>query len=74
MQGFKEDDYNLLSNFVNFVSRNAEFRLDVKRTIELYNYLSKIQTELLPKVEANILEVGQVKQLDNQKQTKPKGK
>jgi hypothetical protein len=60
MTGFTEDDYNSLSKFVNFVTRNAEFRLNVAGNIELYNYLAKIQKELLPKIEAHILEVKSV--------------
>jgi len=69
MDSFKEDDYNLVSSFVNFITRNAKFNLDVKESIELYNYLSKIQTKLLPKIEAHILEVGKVKQVKDVKKT-----
>ena len=70
MDGFREEDYNVISNFVNFVTRNAQFRVDVKQSIELYNYLSKIQTNVLPKIEAHILEVGSVKQLKDNKNAK----
>lgn len=70
MDNFKEDDYNILSNFVNFVTRNAQFRVDVKQSIELYNYLSKIQSQVLPKIESHILEIGKMKQLDKSKGTK----
>lgn len=62
---FTEDDYNTLTGFVNFVARNAEFRVDVTKNIQLYKYLNNIQTTILPKVQDSILEVKSVKQVEN---------
>jgi hypothetical protein len=67
MSGFSEEDYNTLTQFINFVTTNAEFKVNIRQSIELYKYLNKIQTELLPKIQEHILEVGKVKQVDKSK-------
>jgi hypothetical protein len=67
MSGFTEEDYNTLTGFINFVANKGQFNLNVTQSIELTKMLNKLQTVVLPKIEASILEVKSVQQLDQKK-------
>jgi hypothetical protein len=55
---FTEDDKKKLIDYLNFVAKNAKFKeLDTKDCIEYFKLISFMQQVILPKVEANILEV-----------------
>jgi len=54
---FTEEDKQKIIDFLNFISKNGRFDLDVPEVIKLYGMLNHMQTKILPKVEANILEV-----------------
>ena len=61
---FSEKDAEKLVGLLNFIGTNAKFKeLDVKQVIEFYRILNWAQTELLPKVQANIFEIQEVKQM-----------
>ncbi len=58
---FKEVDKQKLIEFVNFVAEKSTFNeLKVQDVIKFYGLLSFIQKELIPKVQANTLELGKV--------------
>jgi hypothetical protein len=58
---FTEDDKQKLIEFLNFVAERAEFpQWKTTDTIKHFKLLSFMQQVLLPKVEANILEIVQV--------------
>ena len=54
---FTEDDVKRCSELLNLVAQKAEFKLDVAGVIEFFKLLQWSQKDLLPKLEANILEV-----------------
>lgn len=56
-QNFTKEDHQKLIDFLNFVAKNAKFNeIQVKEMIEFVKLLGHVQN-LVPKVEANILEV-----------------
>lgn len=57
---FKEEDKKKVTDFLNFVASNAEFKLNTQSVINYYGLLTFIQKTLLPKIEANVLEVVKV--------------
>lgn len=54
---FTEDDKKKVIEFLNCVAKNAKFDLDVPQIIEFFKLLSFMQQSLIPKIDANILEV-----------------
>jgi hypothetical protein len=55
---FTEDDKKKLIDFLNAVANKASFKdMNVQDIIAFFKLLSHMQTVLLPKIEANILEV-----------------
>ncbi len=54
---FNEDDKKKLVEFLNMIAQKASFQLDTKEIISYYKLLSFMQQELLPKLDANIMEV-----------------
>ena len=77
--GFTEEDKNKLVELLNFIAKKATFDgWKTEDTIQHFKLLSYAQTVLIPKIEANILEIKQVIQLNKEpekaeKPTKPKG-
>lgn len=58
---FSEKDKELVIDFLNFISNKAEFnKINTREIIQYFKMLNKLQTEILPKIEANILEVKEV--------------
>ena len=66
--GFKEEDKQAFVEFLNLIAIKASFNLNTQEIIKYYKLLSKMQQELLPKIEANILEV--VKVVEAKKESK----
>lgn len=54
---FTEEDKKDVINFLNMVANHARFEMDTKQLISYFKLLSKMQQEILPKIEDNILEV-----------------
>jgi len=54
---FTEDDKKKVIDFLNCVAKNAKFELNVPEIIEFFKLLSFMQQSLIPKIDANILEV-----------------
>ena len=55
---FTEDDKKKLIDFLNAVANKASFKdMNVQDIISFFKLLSHMQTVLLPKIDANILEV-----------------
>lgn len=59
---FSDKDVEKLVSLLNFIATNAVFNnLKVKDVIAFQRMLNWAQTDLLPKVEANIFEIQEVK-------------
>lgn len=54
---FNKEDSLKAVKFLNFIAKKAKFNLDTQEVIDYYKLLSWAQTELVPKIDANILEV-----------------
>jgi carbamate kinase len=57
---FNDDDKKKLVDFLNFVAKNARFEVNTQEIIEYFKLLSYMQGNMLPKIEANILEVSRI--------------
>ena len=57
---FTEEDQKKVVEFLNFVAKKAKFEMDTQEVISYFKSLSYMQQELLPKINANILEVKEV--------------
>ena len=57
---FKEEDKKKVVEFLNHVARHGKFTHNVQELIEFYKLLNFMQTEILPKIDANILEITKV--------------
>jgi hypothetical protein len=61
---FTEEDKTKLVEFLNFVAERASFPdWTTKDTIRHFKLLAHIQQVVLPKIDANILEIGKVVQV-----------
>ena len=69
-----EEDKQKLIEFLNLVAKHAKFRLNTTELIQYFKVLSYMQQKLLPKIEANILEVKQVVEPDAVESQKSEGK
>lgn len=71
--GFTEDDKNKLIELLNFLAEKATFsNWKTADSIKHFKLLSHAQNVLIPKIEANILEVKKVTQLkETEKTDKP---
>ena len=57
---FNEEDKQKFIDFLNSVAIHAKFELDTKQLCEYFKLLSHMQRVMLPKLDANILEVKSV--------------
>jgi hypothetical protein len=57
---FNEEDKKKFIEFLNFVAKEAEFTLKTDRILEYFKLLNYMQSSMLPKIDANILEVKKV--------------
>ena len=62
---FTEEDKEKLIHFLNFVAKNAEFKVNTQEIIDYFKLLNHMQTSILPKVEEHILEVKRVIEKEN---------
>jgi len=59
---FKEEDKKKVIDFLNMVAVKAEMKLNTQEVIKYYGLLSFMQQELIPKIDANILEIIKVEE------------
>lgn len=59
---FSEEDKAKVVQYLNYVATKAEFNMKTDDIIKYYKLLSYMQTELLPKIEANIFEIKSIKE------------
>lgn len=57
---FNEDDKKKFVEFLNVVARGASFTMKTEEIIAYFKLLSHMQNSILPKIEANVLEVVRV--------------
>lgn len=54
---FKDEDKKKVIDFLNLVATKAQFTMSTAEIIQYFKLLSYMQQELLPKIDANVLEV-----------------
>jgi hypothetical protein len=59
---FKEEDKQKFVEFLNIVAKNATFTMKTDEIINYFKLLSFMQNSMLPKINANILEVIKVQE------------
>lgn len=70
---FKEEDKQKFIEFLNIIAKNATFQMKTEEVISYFKLLAHMQQSILPKIQANILEV--IKVHEAEKETKePKTK
>jgi len=57
---FNEEDKLKMIEFLNMVAKHARLDLDTQEVIQYFKLLSHMQQKILPKIDANILEVKRV--------------
>jgi hypothetical protein len=57
---FTEDDKQKLVEFLNMVAKHAKFELSTAELIQYFKLLSHMQTKMIPKIDANILEIKRI--------------
>lgn len=57
---FNEEDKKNFIDFLNIIAQNAEFKLNTQEIIQYFKLLSKMQQIILPKIDANILEIKKI--------------
>lgn len=57
---FTDEDKQKFVEFLNTVARSAEFKMKTDEIISYFKLLSYMQQKILPKIDANILEVKKV--------------
>ena len=57
---FNEEDKQKVIEFLNMNAKSAKFEFNTQEMIQYYKLLSHMQQKILPKIDANILEVKRV--------------
>ena len=57
---FNEEDKLKMVEFLNMVAKNAKFEINTQEIIQYFKLLSHMQQKILPKIDANILEVKRI--------------
>lgn len=57
---FTEEDKLKVIKFLNLNANSAKLTLDTKELVEYFKLLNYMQTTLLPKIDANIMEVTKI--------------
>ena len=71
---FNEDDKNRLVEFLNIIAKKAKFEMNTSEVIKYYGLLSFMQQELLPKIDANIMEIVKIVEPEAEPEKKSKTK
>jgi hypothetical protein len=67
---FTEEDKEKLIEFLNSVAKNAKFTLDTNDLIKHFKLLAHLQQTIIPKIDANILEVKRLVEPEKEKKDK----
>lgn len=59
---FTEEDKQKVIEFLNMVAKHAKFELSTSELIQYFKLLSHMQQKILPKVDANILEIKKIQE------------
>ena len=57
---FTTEDKQKLVEFLNMIAKNAKFEINTVEIIQYFKLLSHMQQKIIPKIEANILEIVKV--------------
>ena len=74
---FTSEDKKKVIEFLNYVAKYGEFTMKTQEIIEYFKLLSHMQQQIVPKMEANILEVKSIKEVkkeESQEVIEPKKK
>lgn len=71
---FTEDDKKQVIDFLNIVAKNAKFNFDTNEIIQYFRLLQHMQVKILPKIEANILEVKKIINSAPEEEAQPEAK
>lgn len=71
---FKEDDRQKFVEFLNIIAKNAVFTLKTDEIISYFRLLSHMQQSILPKINANILEIIKVSEAKPEEVKQPKAR
>jgi hypothetical protein len=69
---FTEDDKKQVIEFLNMTAKHARLDLSTAEIINYFKLLSHMQAKILPKIDANILEVKRVIEAQQPEQEEPK--
>lgn len=67
---FSEVDKQKFIEFLNYVAKHAEFKMNTEELINYFQLLSYMQKTILPKINANVLEVIKVVESEEKKSKK----
>lgn len=59
-KNFTQEDVEKVAEFLNMVAEHAKFKVDTQELIKYFKSLAYMQSTILPKMKANILEVTKV--------------
>lgn len=65
-KSFKEQDKQDIIDYMNMVAKHAKFHMDTAELIKYFKLLSRMQQNILPKINAHILEVVAVHENDKE--------
>jgi hypothetical protein len=71
---FNEEDKSKFIEYLNMVAKSAQFNMNTAEVISYFKLLSHMQQKIVPKIEANILEVKRVIQAEELPKEEPKSK
>jgi len=57
---FNEEDKQKFVEFLNIIAKNAKFEFKTEDVINYFKLLAHMQQKILPKIDANILEIKKV--------------
>ncbi len=57
---FNEEDKKNFIDFLNMIAKHGKFELSTAELIQYFKLLSHMQQKMLPKIEANVLEVKKI--------------
>jgi len=71
---FNEEDKEKVVEFLNLVAKHAKFEMKTDEIIKYFKALAHMQQTILPKINANILEIKKVVEVEPQEEPKKQTK
>jgi hypothetical protein len=71
---FTEEDKQKAVEFLNMVAKHAKFEFKTDDVISYFRLLAHMQQKIIPKLEANILEIRRIVEAQPTEEPKAKGK